>query len=103
MKTTERPEVLLVELAPVAPERLGEVPGALRPLLRVLREALEDGGLQLLAHVGAERPHRLRQLVDDAVEDGLHLAREGRLAREALVEDRPERVDVRAPVEATAT
>ncbi len=93
------PEVLLAELAPVPPERLGEVPGALRPFLGILREALEDGGLQLLAHVGAERPHRLRQLVDDAIEDGLHLARERRLARETLVEHRPERVDVRAPVE----
>ncbi len=92
-------ELLVAELAPVAPERLGEVPGPLRPLLGVLREALEDGGLQLLAHVGAEGPHRLRQLVDDAIEDRLHLAREGGLAREAFVEHRPERVDVRAPVE----
>jgi hypothetical protein len=93
------PEVLVAELAPVPPERFGEVPGALRPLLGILREALENGGLQLLADVGPERPHRLRQLVDDAIEDGLHLAREGRLAGEAFVEHRSERIYVRAPVE----
>ena len=93
------PEILVAELAPVPPERLGEVRGALRPFLGILREALEDRGLQLLAHVGAERPHRLRQLVDDAIEDRLHLSRERRLAGEALVEHRPKRIDVRAPVE----
>ena len=38
--------------------------------------------------------------MDDAVEDGLHLAREGRLPGEAFIEDRPERVEVGPPVEA---
>ena len=93
------PEVLVAELGPVPAERFRDVPGALRPLLGVLREALEDGGLQLLAHVRAEGPERLRQLVDDPVEDGLDLSRERRLSGEALVEDRAERVDVRPAVE----
>ena len=99
VKTTDFPKSSSRSLLAVPPQRLGEMPGALRPLLGVLREALQDGGLELLAHVRPEAAHGLRQLVDDAVEDGLHLAGEGRLAREALVEDRPERVDVRAPVE----
>ena len=54
---------------------------------------------ELLADLGPERPRRLRDLVDDAVEDGLDLAREGRLAHEALVEDDAEGVDVGAAVE----
>ena len=46
-----------------------------------------------------ERARRLRDLVDDAVEDRLDLAGEGRLADEALVEHDAERVDVGAAVE----
>ncbi len=92
--------LVLVELAAVAPQCLGQVPGPLRPLLGILLQALKEDRLQLLAHVGAEGPHRLRQLVDDPVEDGLHLARKGRLPGEAFIEDRPERVEVGPPVEA---
>ena len=92
--------LVLVELGAVAAERLGEVAGAFRPLLGVLLEALEDDRLQLLAHVGADGPQRLRQLVDDAIEDRLHLARERRLSGEALVEDGPEGVRVGPSVEA---
>ena len=66
---------------------------------RVLLEAAQEDVLELLADLGAERARRLRDLVDDPVEDGLHLAREGRLADEALVEHDAERVDVGAAVE----
>ena len=89
-----------MQLGAVSAQRLGQVPGPFRPLFGVLLQALEDDRLELLAHVGAEGPHRLRQLVDDAIQDGLHLARKRRLAREALVEHRPERVCIGPSVEA---
>ena len=87
------------EARPVAPQGLGDLARLLGALARVLLEAAQDDVLELLADLGPERPRRLRDLVDDAVEDRLDLAREGRLADEALVEDDAERVDVGAAVE----
>src|SRR5262249_3018155 len=93
------PELVGREARLVPPQCVGDLPGLLGPLGRVLLEAAQDDVLKLLADFGAERARRLRDLVDDAVEDRLDLARERRVADEALVEDGPERVDVRARVE----
>jgi len=92
---------VLVELPPIAPKRVGEVSGLLRPLLGVLLKALEEDGLELLAHVHPQSRERLGQLVDDAVEDRLDLTGEWRLAGQALVENGGEGVRVRPPVEGT--
>ena len=59
----------------MAPQGLGDLARLLGPLARVLLEAAQDDVLQLLADLGAERARRLRDLVDDPVEDRLHLAR----------------------------
>ena len=74
----------------VAPERLGHVARSRRPLSGLLLEAAEDDRLELLVDVGSERPRRLRQLVDDPVEDGLRVPLEGRHPHHALVEHHPE-------------
>ena len=65
----------------MALQGLGDLARLLRALARVLLEAAQDDVLELLADLGPERARRLRDLVDDAVEDRLDLAREGRLAR----------------------
>ena len=99
VETTDIRNSSVARLDLVAAEGLGDLAGLLRPLGRVLLEAAQDDVLELLADLGAERARRLRDLVDDAVEDRLDLAGERRLADEALVEDDAERVDVRAAVE----
>ena len=81
------------------PERLGDLAGFLGAFGRVLLEAAQDDVLELLADLGPEGARRLRDLVDDPIQDRLHFAREGRLADEALIEDDAHRIDVRAPVE----
>ena len=86
----------------VAAQGLGDLSRLLRALGRVLLEAPHEDVLQLLADLGAEGARRLRDLVHDPVEDRLDLAREGRLADEAFIEDHAERVDVGAPVEGAA-
>ncbi len=83
----------------VAAQRVGDLPGPLGPLARVFLQALEHDVLQLFPHVSPEGPRRLRHLVDDPVEDRLDLAGERRLPGEALVEDRPQRINVGTPVE----
>ncbi len=83
----------------VALQRLRHLAGPLRPAPRVLLQAREDDRLQLLVDLRSRRPRRLRDLVDDAVEDRLRLAAEGRLPGHALVEHGPERVDVGATVD----
>ena len=83
----------------MALQGLGDLARLLGALAGVLLEAAQHDVLELLADLGPERARRLRDLVDDAVEDRLDLAREGRLADEALVEDDAERVDVGAAVE----
>ena len=87
------------EARPVALEGFGDLARLLGTLAGVLLEAAQHDVLELLADLGAEPARRLRDLVDDAVEDGLDLPREGRLAHEAFVENDAERVDVGAPVE----
>jgi hypothetical protein len=82
----------------VAPQRLGHVARARRPLRRLLLEAAEDDRLELLVDVRPQGARRLRQLVHDPVEDGLRVPVEGRRARHALVQHHAERVDVRAAV-----
>ena len=93
------PELVGGEARPVPAHRLGDLARLLRALRRVLFEAAQDDVLELLPDLGAEGARRLRDLVDDPVEDRLHLAGEGRLADQALVEDDAERIDVGAAVE----
>ena len=83
----------------MAAQRVRDLSGPLGTLARVLLEAAQDDVLQLLPDLRAQGAGRLRVLVDDAVEDRLNVPGERRLADEALVEDDPERVDVRAAVE----
>ena len=83
----------------MAPQGFRHLSGLLGALVGVLFEAAQDDVLQLLPDLRAQGPRRLRDLVGDAVQDRLHLAGEGRVAHEALVQDRPERVDVGAGVE----
>jgi hypothetical protein len=80
-----------------AAERLGDEAGPARPLLRVLLEALEDDLLQGLGDVDPHGSKRGRDLVRDPVQNRLDLARERRLAGEALVEDRSESVESERP------
>jgi len=88
-----RPEVL---------ERHGEVGRALEALRRVLRERPRDDVLELLGDQRSLRAQRRRNLVRDPVEHRLHVAGEGRLPRDALVEHRPEGVDVGARIDLVA-
>ena len=99
-RVDQRHRILVArETRPAPAERLDELDRPLRPPGRVLLEALHHDRLQPLANVRAERAGRLRDLVHDPVENGLRLARERRLARQALVENGPERVDVGPSVE----
>ena len=80
-------------------QSVGNIAGALRPLGGLLGEALQNGVFELLVDVEALPARRLRYLVHDAVENGLHLAGKRRPPREAFVQHRAERVDVAAVVE----
>ena len=55
--------VAVAQSEPVAPERVGELPGALRPPGGVLRQAAEDDGFEPLVDRGATGARRLRELV----------------------------------------
>ena len=99
LEDDRHPELFGREARLVPPQRLGHLAGLLGALGRVLLEAAQDDVLELLPDLGAQRAGRLRDLVDDAVEDRLQFAREGRIADEAFVEDGAERVDVRPRVE----
>ena len=93
------PELVAREARPVALQGLGDLARLLGALARVLLEAAHQDVLELLADLRPEGARRLRDLVDDAVQDRLDLTGEGRLADEAFVEHDAERVDVRAAVE----
>ncbi|HYV42861.1 MAG TPA: hypothetical protein VEO02_13810, partial [Thermoanaerobaculia bacterium] len=68
----------------MALERLGDQCRPLRPPARVLLQALENNVLKLLPDLGPERPKRLGNLMDDAIEDRLHFSRERRFPGETL-------------------
>ena len=83
----------------MAPQGVGDLARLLGAPGGVLLEAAHENVLELFPDLGAQSARRLRDLVDDPVEDRLHLSRERRLAHEAFVEDDAQGVDVRAPVE----
>src|SRR5262249_20736957 len=81
------PELVAVEARLVATQRLGHLARLLGTLVRILLEASHQDVLKLLANFGAEVARRLRDLVHDAIEDGLDLSRERRLADEAFIKN----------------
>ena len=94
--------VAVAQSRPVPLQRVGDLASPRWPPSRILLQAPEDDRLERLVDGGPARPRRLGELVDDAVHDRLGIAREGRFADDAFVEERAQGVDVGPSVDVAA-